>query len=203
MSPAQENVTQALGPEETSGLALRWRSGDTAALGEIVRRFQGPLLAYAVSLLGRLDEAEDVVQETWIRAHRGIGELRDPSGVLSWLRRIAHNTAIDAAKRARRRGAPTDPSELEERASRAHVEENETPGGGPSLTLGSIIAAIERLPETYREAAVYHYLQEWPYPRIAAALGIGEEAARQRVSRAGRLLRSALREAPEGECHDM
>jgi len=91
---------------------------------------------------------------------------------------------------------------LEAEAHR-HGDADESPEEDPPITLVAIVAAIERLPETYREAAVYHYLQEWPYPKIAAALGIGEEAARQRISRAGKLLRSALRHAREEECHDM
>jgi len=203
MSSGRENDARGAGREEISVLASRWRAGEHSALREVIRRFQAPLLSYAMSLLGSLNDAEDVVQETWIRAHGGIRDLRDPSGLWAWLRRIAHNSAMDAAKRARRHEAPEDPSALEiQAAHQARVGgENGTDEG--TITLGAIIAAIENLPETYREAAVYHYLQEWPHADIAVALGISEEAARQRVSRAGRLLRSALRQAREEECHDL
>lgn len=203
MRPGRITGERARGSEESSLLAARWRAGEPSALGEMVKRFQGPLLAYAMSLLGSLHEAEDVVQETWIRADRAIADLRDPAGVWAWLRRISHNAAMDAAARTRRQGAPTDPSALEEKAALNPPDAEEHREEPSPITLVAIIGAIESLPETYREAAVYHYLQEWPYSRIAGALGIGEEAARQRVSRAGKLLRSALRKAREEECHDM
>jgi len=177
-------------------LLERWRSGDARAIEEVVDCFHGPLLSYLVSTLHHLQDAEDVAQETFFRAHRSVGQLRDPEKVWAWLKRIAHNLAMDRLARARRAGVATDPDALQEIAERAQAngpEQADDPGDPPSsLSLVLIVRAIEELPETYRQVAVYHYLQEWPYDRIARALGIEPAAARQRISRANKLLRIAL-----------
>lgn len=171
-------------------LVDRWRSGDPAAFREVVGRFQGPLLSYVLSVLGHLQDAEDVVQETLMSAHASVHRLREPASLWGWLKRIAHNAAVDAARKSGRHGTPTDPSLLGEIGEEAGAGENDEPPGGPSLE--AIVREIERLPETYRQAAVYHFLQEWPCAKIAAALGIDAANARQRISRAGRMIRTAL-----------
>jgi RNA polymerase sigma-70 factor, ECF subfamily len=182
-------------------LVNRWRSGDPGAFREVVDRYQGPLLAYVHSLLGHLQDSEDVVQETLVRAHASVHQLRTPDLLWGWLKRIAHNAAIDTARTSVRRGTPTDPYLIQE------IGDCTPPGGsdGPEavISLEAIVKAIESLPEIYRLAAVYHYLEEWPSAKIAATLGIDAAAARQRISRAGKMLREALGKTRESKHHDL
>jgi RNA polymerase sigma-70 factor, ECF subfamily len=189
------------GEPDPAALANRWRSGDPGAFREVVDRYQGPLLAYVHSLLGHLQDAEDVVQETLLRAHASIHQLRTPDSLWGWLKRIAHNAAVDTARTSARKGTPTDPSVIRE------IGEC-TPAGGSDgadvvLSLEAIVNAIESLPETYRQAAIYHYLQEWPSAKIADTLGIDPAAARQRISRAGKMLRETLGKTRDSEHHDL
>lgn len=162
-----------------------------------------------MSTIGHLQDAEDVVQETLIRAHRSVHQLREAGAMWMWLRRIAHNAAIDLKNRARRQAIPTDPEHLQEIGEqRQATDANTTVAGEPEhqgLTLEIVIRAIESLPETYRLAAVYHFLEEWPHEKIAVALGIEPATARQRISRAGKILRNLIREfeKQETERHDM
>lgn len=177
-------------------LLERWRSGDPHAFEEVVNCFHGPLLSYLISLLHHIQDAEDVAQDTFFRAHKSVHQLRDPAKLWEWLKRIAHNLAMDRAKNSRRSGFATDPSEIQTIAEEVQVsspDAAEAPDETWSqLSLEVIVEAIEGLPEIYREVAVYHYLQEWPYGKIAQALGIEPAAARQRIRRANKLLRSVL-----------
>ena len=177
-------------------LLERWRSGDARAFEEVVDCYHGPLLSFLVSTLHHLQDAEDVAQETFLRAHRSVQQLRDPERLWEWLKRIAHNLAMDRLAGARRAGVSKDPDEIQRIAEKVQgngQDEGDDPDDARDvLSLDSIVRAIEELPETYRQVAVYHYLQEWPYGKIAQALGIEPGAARQRISRANKLLRSAL-----------
>src|SRR5687768_9203764 len=71
------------------------RRGDVAAFGELVRRHQGQVIAVAISILGDRAEAEDLAQETFIRASRNLDLLADPEKFPRWVRRIAFGVCID------------------------------------------------------------------------------------------------------------
>jgi len=185
----------------TRVLVSRWRAGDPEAFGEVVERYQGPLLAYVLAMLHHLQDAEDVVQETLMRAHASVHQLREPGSLTGWLKRIARNAALDAAKKSGRQGTPTDPSLMGEIGDAFGGEDRNAEEAG--VTLETIVRAIQTLPETYREAAVYHYLQEWPSAKIAETLGIDAAAARQRISRAGKMLREGLGKSRDAEHHDL
>lgn len=176
--------------DSTAELTRRWRSGDPVAFEKIVNRYNGPLLSYVFSKIRHLEDAEDIVQETLIRAHRSVHQLRDENQLWLWLKQIAHNATMDALKRVKRWGIATSPDKIEE------LEENRQRQEGFSqqsdLTIHNIVDAIEALPDTYRLTAVYYYLEEWPYAKIAEALQIDAAAVRQRISRAGKLLRDSL-----------
>ncbi len=201
MQKEPEIGSEAGTPGGTDALASRWRSGEPGAFGEAADRFQGPLLSYVLSLVRHIQDAEDVVQETLMRADRSVRQLQEAGSLWGWLRRIAHNAAVDAAKRSRRRGTPTDPAVIREMGE--GIAEEESDSGEPGPSLDAIVRAIESLPDTYREAAVYHYLEEWPYAKIAVTLGIHPAAARQRVSRAAKMLRTALITQKNRDSHDM
>lgn len=171
-------------PDSSAELARRWRSGEVSAFEKLVQRYAGPLLSYAFSKVRHLQDGEDIVQETLLRAHRSIHQLKDENHVWLWLKQIAHNAAFDSIKRAHRSETPTDPQVIEDLGNRME------PGRRPALR--EIVEAIESLPETYRQTAVYYYLEDWPYSRIAEALDLDPVAVRQRISRVNRMLRDSL-----------
>lgn len=170
--------------DSSAELARRWRSGEVSAFEKLVQRYTGPLLSYAFSMVRHLQDGEDVVQETLLRAHRSIHQLKDENQVWLWLKQIAHNAAFDVIKRASRSGTPTDPEVIQDMGNKLE------PGRRPDLQ--EIVEAIESLPENYRQTAVYYYLEEWPYSRIAEALDLDPAAVRQRISRVNRMLRESL-----------
>jgi RNA polymerase sigma-70 factor (ECF subfamily) len=131
-----------------------------------------------------MQDGEDVVQDTFVRAFRSVSKLRDEGSVWLWFKQIAHNLAIDFVKRSARRGISADPETIEKLDTRRDEMRHSM--------LPEIVQSIEALPETYRETAIYFYLEEWPYSQIAETLGIEPATVRQRISRINRLLRELL-----------
>ena len=93
-------------------LVQRSRDGEAGAFRELFERYHRGLLAVATGLTGNPEDAADVVQETFVRAHRHLGSFLGESSVYTWLYRIATNAAIDFRRRQSRRadalGEPID-----------------------------------------------------------------------------------------------
>src|SRR5512147_2208015 len=94
------------GPEADESLAARAAAGDEIAFEEIVKRFQARVFRLAFRLTGNESDAADVLQETFLRAYRGLRSFRGASRFGTWLYRIATNAAL-AHRRARAR-RPTE-----------------------------------------------------------------------------------------------
>jgi RNA polymerase sigma-70 factor, ECF subfamily len=99
------NATTALQEHELLDAA---RSGDEDAFGRIVEEHRLPLHAHCYRMLGSVQDAEDALQETFLRAWRGLSEFGGRSSLRTWLYRIATNVCIDATSRRAKRMLPTD-----------------------------------------------------------------------------------------------
>ena len=86
---------------EESTLIRHAANGDAAAWEPLVLAHQEAVFRLSYLLLGDPDDAEDIAQETFLRAYRAIGALDDPGLLRSWLYRIAHNQACSALRRRR------------------------------------------------------------------------------------------------------
>ena len=83
---------------DDSHYLARYREGDVAALEALVEKYRRPLFGFILRMTEGRDEAEDIFQETWIRAIRNLQRYRDRR-LLSWLFRIAHNVIIDRSRK--------------------------------------------------------------------------------------------------------
>ncbi|MCC6677073.1 MAG: sigma-70 family RNA polymerase sigma factor [Phycisphaerales bacterium] len=155
------------------------RAGDRAAFARLHERFapmvHGILLAHAGPR-----EADDLVQEVFLRAMRSIGTLRDAAAVGGWLAAIARNTAASAARAG---PGPAPLSNAPEPAARPR---------GDALTTEDVMARIRELPEAYRETLLLRLAEGMPGPRIAERLGLTEGSVRVNLSRGMKLLRQRL-----------
>jgi len=161
--------------------------GSDRAFGELVRRYQDLLYRHAVRMTGREDDAEDVVQRTFIKAHRGLRKCRDPERVGAWLFRIGANQCKDFLK-SRRATVP------------AHeANELEAPDGNPEreTELGRVREEIDRALQTLaveqREAFLMKHVEGWSYAEMAEALKVSVPALKMRVHRAREELQGLLR----------
>jgi RNA polymerase sigma factor (sigma-70 family) len=157
------------------------RDGRDAPFDEIVRRHRSSLLAYATSLAPP-SRAEDVVQESLLKAYAALRDGADPELLRAWLFRIVRNTAIDEQRGLRRHeqldenydGVEQPPQEVDRREQ-----------------LASLVAAIRDLPPTQRDAIVKRELEGRGHDEIGRVLALSPGAVRQLIYRARYTLRQA------------
>lgn len=137
-------------------------------------------------MLGNRPDAEDAVQETFLRAYRSLGSYREHGRFRGWLFRILVNRCRSAARVRSRWQWLTGES--------ADVRGIPTAGSTDSAVMG--LAAVERalgcLPESQREAFLLKYVEEWTYEEMAEFIGASVSALKMRVARARHELRNQL-----------
>ena len=107
--PSERRATGFVETDATGAAVLEAvRSGDEAAFAALAERYRRPLLAHCYRMLGSIDDAEDTVQETLLRAWRGREGFEGRSLFRTWLYRIATNVCLNALERAPRRVMPQD-----------------------------------------------------------------------------------------------
>ncbi len=165
---------------------LRDRRED--AFRELYRLHTPRLYLLARRLLGRrYAEAEDVVQETWIRAAERLQDFEWRSSLSTWLGGIVINCSRETLRRLARRNESA-PGNLEEWNPAGNVS-------SPATTL-DLENAIVRLPEGFREVLVLHDVEGFTHEEIARLLGIEPGTSKSQLSRARGKLRTFLSSSP-------
>lgn len=171
---------------EDANLVVRVAEGDVPAYRELVARHGTKLQRFALRMLREPADAEDVVQETFLRLWQRARDYSPDARVGTWLHRITHNLAIDRL-RARGRLTPMldedDAAPISAPQSRvlAERERRET-----------LSRAMDELPERQALAVMLVYFHEHSGAEAAKVLGVSEEALESLLSRARRALRSAV-----------
>jgi RNA polymerase sigma-70 factor (ECF subfamily) len=173
------------------------QSGDRAAFEELVRMYAERLHAVVVRICASSHDAEDVTQETFLRAWRAIDRFDGRSHFFTWLYRIGINEAKRHGKRRQGMrlvsideappGELTDPGETPE--ARAHQSE----------TRAALDAAVRALPIDYRAPLVLRDIAGLSTAEAAETLGLGEAAFKSRLHRARVSVRDAVRHDLSGE----
>ncbi len=157
---------------------------DLEAFGELVRRHQDFVYGAALRVVKNRAIAEDLAQETFLRAFRGLEGFRGDAKVRSWLYRIATNLALNAV--TRRREFPTE--ELPD----APVPWGPAAAAEAANLREHLRTAIENLPESLRGPLVLREYHEMSYEEIAQATGLPLNTVRTRILRARRALRADM-----------
>jgi RNA polymerase sigma-70 factor (ECF subfamily) len=182
-------------------LATLAATGDAAAFETLVSRYQGRLYRLACRLTASEADAQDVLQEAFLAAYRGLGAFRRLSRFSTWLYRIATNAALMQRRgQSRRKTEPLDdylPRFGEHGEHAAEPAELQVASRVDEILDQKLLAeraqeALARLPEIYRDAFVLRDLEELPTDEVAELLGIESAAVRQRVHRARLMLRGYL-----------
>ena len=165
--------------------------GSEAAFEQIVRRHQRAVLTLLVRLTGDAGLAEDLAQETFVKAFRSLGAFDTARRLSSWLLRIAHNTGIDALRRQRLKTVP-----LETAAADNQPLDPEAPAEADPLEraalAGALDSAMQRLTPTQRAAMSLRYEEGLSFADVGQVLGMPEATARSHVHRARRTLAAEL-----------
>lgn len=167
------------------------RGGSQAAFEQIVRRYQRPVIGLIVRMTGDRALAEDLAQDTFVKAFRHLESFDATRRLSSWLFRIAHNTTLDALRRLERHVVDLDG--LPDGDARRDPPAPALPDGVEQAALGAALnQALQALRPGYRAAIALRYDQELPFDEIGQILGVPEATARSYVHRARKELARSL-----------
>lgn len=184
-------------------LVDRFKSGDQAAFDEMVTRYWDRIYSMVNQLLRNAQDAEEVTQDAFIRAHRGLENFRGESAFSTWLYQIATNLARNRYwywwRRKRDQSVSIDaPFGADNDMTLAEVipAEVETPD---DITVTQefvdrIGAGMQRLSAKHREILVLRNVKNMSYEEISAVLGISIGTVKSRIARARESLRAKLGE---------
>lgn len=184
---------QAAGPAVRAAelqLVERCRRGELGAFEELYRQHSGRLFSLAVRMLGNPADAEDLLQEIFLSAHRKLESFRGEAALGTWLYRLAMNQILDHVRsRAARSGQLTDG--LDDATLLADA-------GGHRLADRAIDRidlerALAELPEGCRAAFVLHDVEGLEHREVSEVLGIAEGTSKSQVHKARLRLRGLLR----------
>jgi RNA polymerase sigma-70 factor (ECF subfamily) len=178
----------------------RARKGDMQAFGSLVAKYQERVLNVVFRLCGRWAEAEELAQETFLKALERLGQFRGSSGFYTWLFRIAVNLTVSHRRRAGRLGfrslgggeadgslADSLTSELAQRR-----EAPPTAAAEASETRRRVCQALEELDDEFRMVVILRDIEEMDYGQIARVLEVPAGTVKSRLHRARGLLRDKL-----------
>ncbi len=163
--------------------------GDVEAYAILVERYRPRLSRYAVRMLGNREDAQEALQDAFIRAYRAIGRCDDPERFGSWLFSILVNRCRTAGARSTRRGRTFISDEVATRsAAEPHPAEQ-------SAWREEIERALAQIDPDQREAFLLKHVEGLSYEEMADMTNVGVSALKMRVKRACDRLRGLLQEA--------
>lgn len=172
------------GERETFRAAIQ---GDRDAFDMIIRSQSRPMFAIAYGILQNREEAEDAVQDAFVKAWKSRWRVRDPEKLPAWLGTIARHRAHDLLRK--RRTAPLDAGLAEETGDDAGSTPDELERHA------QVHSALANLPELHRSALMLRYLEEMDYAGIERTLGLTNGALRGILGRALATMRKQLKPA--------
>ena len=190
MNPRIEEPLNTLADEE---LVRRSQEDDERAFGELVSRYETKVFSLALKMVRNPEDAEDVLQDTFLRAYRGIKSFKGNSTFSTWIYRITANSAL---MRLRKKQLPT--------VSIEDADERETPvniadwSPGPVEQLlsqelqGVMEEAIAALPAEFRQVFVLRDIEEMSNAETAEILDLSVAAVKSRLHRARLKVRNRL-----------
>lgn len=190
-----------------AGLVKRYNTGDESAFVEIMDRYHGRILGLAMNLLRNRADAEEIAQDAFIRAHRGLANFRGDSSLATWLYRIALNLARNRYWyffRRRRQDSISIDRPFGEEAGATLGDFIPADHGDPAQEAVTnefadlIATCMEKLDSRHREILTMRNTLHLPYEDIARALSINVGTVKSRIARARESLRKLISEtAPE------
>lgn len=185
-------------PSPTDEELAAWAAaGDREAFGLLVDRYQRRLTGFLAQIVGDLELARELTQETFIRVWGAIGRFDDSYRFSTWIFRIAHNLGVD---HLRRRRVPTTSLQVEDRDGRETERDLEDRGRDPlghleNRELAEVLRrSIEMLRPEYRELVLLRHFAGLSYREIAELEDMPLGTVKNKLFRAHSVLREALAE---------
>ena len=174
------------GAEALESYLVRMANGDMSALSGLYERTHAAIYGYALSLLKNVQDAEDVMQDTFVKAFHAAGQYKSSGKPMAWLMTIARNEALMRI-RGRGRTVSMSPEDWQEQfADRPDVSQEDM------LTLKAL---LETLSDEEREIVTLHALTGLKHREIASLLGLALPTVLSKYNRAIKKLGKSLKEA--------
>ncbi|HEY3782403.1 MAG TPA: sigma-70 family RNA polymerase sigma factor [Fimbriimonadaceae bacterium] len=183
----------ALDIDSDIALVKRAREGDFTAFEILFERHRQLVYRFAYQMASKRDDAEDIVQEAFVRAYQNLGKYRDEAKFTTWLLRIVTNLCTDMARMSTRRQTL---EQQEATGSLLWMTQGDVDDPVENLSqdmrAGALRKALNAMPAHHRTVIILRDLEEKEYSEIAEILGCTVGGAKLRVLRARRALRDRI-----------
>ena len=190
-------INEPKSPAEKAEFVRRLRQGDRAAFRELVERYQSLVYNLGLRILWNNEDAEDVLQETFLKVFDNLDSFRGDSDIGTWIYRIATNAALMKLRsRRRERGQFADIENIEDQEIQPSLLNPNAPDPFDELLQQEsqeiLEKAIDSLPDIYRVVFVLKDIEHLSTDEIAEILNLSHEAIYSRLKRARMQLREAV-----------
>ncbi len=181
------------------------KTQDTSCFKSLVKRYQNRIYSAAYRVLGNKEEAEEVVQETYLKVHQNLAQFEAKASFSAWIFRIAHNICMNTLRSHKRNQTldalsidPTSPFQDEDGGNSQVVSQLADPKPNPSESLvlderrKYLEASLSQLPEAQRMAIILCDMEGFSYEEIADIVGTNLGTVRSRIFYARQKLRELL-----------
>ncbi len=188
----QDKVEKELTDSELAEIV---RSFDQERYGEIIERYQGKLFAYLYRLIGSRDEAQDILQDVFLKAYRNLQSYDSARKFSSWIYRIAHNEAVNFIKRkSLKRFIPwEDIAATKDKMDMASFEDGADKAWLRKEIGKEVNFALDEMPFKYKQVLILRYYSDKSYEEIGEILGKPVNTVGTLISRAKRSLSQNLK----------
>jgi len=183
-------------------LVFRCLDGDTEAFATLVRQYQHAVYATAYYYAGRYGGAEDIAQEAFWAAYRGLPQIREAEHFGAWLKGITTRTAANWLRRNAPRLRNETPLPWRRGLFARDVEPATNDMSRDADLYEAVHRAVEALPERYQLPVVLRYVQEMSYEEISRFTGESYDEIRGILNRAGKMLRESLTQEEAGKTNE-
>ncbi len=196
--------TRSMSDATEADLLEAAQAGDRRAFSRLVRLHQRRVYACAVSMLGDGGDADDAVQETFMRAWRAIARFDGRSQLSTWLYRVCVNVCLNHIRKRKRHDAADiqDPRVPEPKADPTQGSTDPRHALEARQLQGRIAEAVDGLSESLRITVIMVLVDGMPQKEVAEILGCSEGTIAWRIHEARRRLRLALAEVQDGDDED-
>lgn len=191
MNPGSHKIAPPAGAGEP-GLVEQARGGDLRAYEALVQEYTGRAFGLALRIVRSTPDAEEVVQDAFVRAWKALPSFRADATFGTWLYRIVTNCALDRCARLKNRALREAPLEAHDSHMDARAAGTGTEDGAEHARLARLVAS---LPAIQRAVVTLYYLQDRSVAEVAATLHLNENTVKTHLHRA----RATLRHAWTGE----
>jgi RNA polymerase sigma-70 factor (ECF subfamily) len=200
-SPSSKDQSRKIEADEDRLLISKAKSGDRRAFRSLVERHQRRAFAIANSLVRDERDAEEIVQEAFLRVYRGLSAFEGTSSFFTWLYRIVMNLSIDVIRKPSRREVDSlDPAEIDVFGDSSSLPRLADADPEEAIRRGEIRKrlelALDALPPYHRGVILMREVEGMSYEEMAVAMGVSKGTIMSRLFHARKKLQRAL-----GECY--